>query len=68
MSDYCYVIRNKAGLSLALEQISEIYSQLESVYDDSNEYLETLNIATVAKAVVEAALMRPESIGSHYME
>ena len=68
MSDYCFVIRNKAGLRLALDKISDIYSRLESTYDDSNEYLETLNIATVARAVVEAALKRPESIGAHYME
>jgi len=68
MSDYCFVIRNNAGLSFALERISKILSQLEDVYDDSNEYLETLNIATVAKAVVRAALDRPESIGSHYRE
>jgi len=68
MSEHCYIIRTKAGLSFALERISEIHSQLEAIYDDCNEYLETLNIATVAKAVVEAALRRPESIGSHYME
>jgi len=68
MSDYCFVIRNKAGLTFALERIDKILSQLEAVYDDSNDYLETLNIATVAKAIVEAALSRPESIGSHYRE
>ena len=68
MSDYCFVIRNKSGLQTALEIISEIHKQLEAVYDSCNEYLETLNIATVAKAIVNAALNRPESIGSHYME
>jgi L-aspartate oxidase len=68
MNEHCGVIRKKSGLALALEQIGGIYTQLESVYDDSGEYLETLNIATVAKAILEAALRRPESIGSHYME
>ena len=68
MSDHCHVIRNVSGLQLALDGISEILSQLEAVYDDSNAYLETLNIATVAKAIVEAALKRPDSIGSHFME
>jgi len=68
MSDYCFVIRNKAGLQIALERIGEIYMQLERVYDNSNEYLETLNIATVAMAIVTSALNRPESIGAHYME
>ena len=68
MSEYCFVIRTKAGLLIALERISEICSQLEAVYDDSNEYLETLNIATVAVAIVTAALNRSDSIGSHFME
>ena len=68
MTDYCHVVRNTAGLAYALNKISEILSTLETTYDDSNEYLETLNIATVAKAVLEAALQRPESVGSHFME
>ena len=68
MSEHCHVIRNMTGLQIALKQISEIQALLEAIYDDSNEYLETLNIATVAKTIVEAALRRPESIGSHFME
>ena len=68
MSDHCHVIRNTPGLRYALDELTRIFEKLESVYDDSSEYLETLNIATVAKSVVEAALNRPESIGSHYME
>lgn len=68
MNDYCYVVRKTAGLETALDRVSEILSQLESVYDACDEYLETLNIATVAKAILEAALRRPESIGSHYVE
>ena len=68
MNDHCGVVRKKAGLLFALERVSSIYALLESVYDDDCEYLETLNIATVAKAILEAALKRPESIGSHFME
>jgi len=68
MSENCHVIRNMAGLKNALKQISEIQSLLEAIYDDSCEYLETLNIATVAKEILKAALRRPESIGSHFME
>ena len=68
MSEYCFIIRTRPGLETALEKTCEILSQLESVYDETNEYLETLNITTVAKAIVEAALSRPVSIGSHYME
>jgi len=68
MNDYCHVTRTKSGLQLTLNQLDEILSLLEAIYDDRNAYLETLNIATVAKAIVEAALNRPESIGSHFME
>jgi L-aspartate oxidase len=68
MNDHCHVIRKKHGLKAALKRVSEILAELESVYDDSTEYLETLNIATVACAILESALNRPQSIGSHYME
>jgi len=68
MSEHCHVVRKVAGLRFALSRINEIHEQLESVFDDSCEYVETLNIATVAKAILEAALRRPESVGSHYME
>jgi len=68
MSEYCFVIRSTEGLKIAFQKVGEIYSQLEGIYDESNEYLETLNIATVAMAILTAALNRPESIGAHYME
>ncbi|MCL2819527.1 MAG: L-aspartate oxidase [Oscillospiraceae bacterium] len=68
MSENCFVIRNTAGLKTALAGIEAIYSQLKAVYDDCNDYLETLNIATVAIAIVTSALNRPQSIGAHYME
>ena len=68
MNDYCHVVRSKSGLLLTFEQLCEIISLLEVIYDESNAYLETLNIATVAKAIVAAALNRPESMGSHYIE
>jgi len=68
MSEYCFVIRNTAGLKIAFQKVGEIYTQLEEIYDDSNEYLETLNIATVAMAILTSALNRPQSIGAHYME
>jgi L-aspartate oxidase len=68
MSKYGYIIRTTRGLSYALDSILAILSALERVYDDGDAYLETLNIATVAKAILEAALKRPKSIGSHYIE
>ena len=67
MDDNCGVIRSESGLQFALGRVSSIYSQLESVFNDSNEYLETLSITTVAKAILKAALSRTDSIGSHYI-
>ena len=68
MNDKCGVVRKTKSLKEALEQISAIRGQLESVFDNSNDYVETLNVASVACAILEAALKRPKSIGSHYME
>lgn len=68
MNDYGYVVRTGDGLSFAMGQVDTILKQLENVHDDSNTYLETLNIATIAFAILTAALERKESIGSHYRE
>jgi L-aspartate oxidase len=68
MSEYGFVIRTRRGLEYALGETRAIYENLRGSYDEGNEYLETLNIATVAKAILEAALARPESIGSHYID
>jgi len=67
MSEHCYVVRSYDGMKYALERVSLILSQLEAIYDDSTEYLEILNITTVAKAILEAALRRTGSIGSHFV-
>jgi L-aspartate oxidase len=68
MNDYGYVIRTASGLQYAIGEISGILRQLEEIHDDKNAYLETLNIATVALAILTAALERKESVGSHYRE
>lgn len=68
MSTYGYVIRTAAGLGYAIEQITAIKHDLDNVYDDSTAYLETLNMTTVALAILTAAYNRKESIGSHYRE
>jgi L-aspartate oxidase len=68
MSKHGYVIRTAAGLQTALAGVEEVLAELEATFDASTAYLETLNIATVARAILIAALSRPESIGSHYRE
>ncbi|MDR0905408.1 MAG: L-aspartate oxidase [Oscillospiraceae bacterium] len=68
MSEYGYVIRNSEGMKFAEGQIAAILKQLEGTTSDDPRYLETLNVATVAEAILTAALARPESVGSHYVE
>lgn len=68
MNDYGCVVRNERGLKIAIAEIDEILSQLQQEYDNAREYIETLNIATIAKAISEAALSRGDSVGSHYRE
>lgn len=68
MNKYGYVIRCEKGLKYAIGKIGIVLEQLENVYDDRIVYLETLNIATVAMAILKAALERRESVGSHYRE
>ena len=68
MSKYGYVSRSGEGLKLAMDRIGDILRRLEDVFDNKVVYLETLNIAAVAMAILTAAYQRPESIGSHYRE
>jgi L-aspartate oxidase len=67
MSEHCGIIRKKSGILFALEQVSSIYTELDAIFDESVEYLEALNIATLAKEILEAASRRPVSVGSHYI-
>ncbi|MCL1835312.1 MAG: L-aspartate oxidase [Oscillospiraceae bacterium] len=67
MDTNCAVVRTVPGLKYAFEKVTAALAKLEAVFDGSNDYIETLNIATVAKAILEAAIKRPESIGSHYI-
>lgn len=68
MHEKCYVIRKEADLKAALLRINEILDFLKSMYCDSKAYLEALNVATIAKDILEAAIARKESAGAHYRE
>ena len=68
MSEHGYVIRTHEGLAGAAEGVSALLRRLEATYSPDPRYFETLNIATVAEAILTAALARTESIGSHYVE
>jgi L-aspartate oxidase len=68
MSDYCGVLRNKTGLQKAQRRIREITSALESGFASGRAYIETLNLLSIASAVLAAALGREKSVGAHYRE
>jgi L-aspartate oxidase len=68
MHDYCYVIRSETGLGIALKRISEILDFLEAGYAGSKAYIEALNVASIAKDILNAAISRKESVGAHYRE
>jgi len=68
MNDFGGVLRNEAGLKKALARISEISKELNESYYPGRMYIETLNIATLAVNILEAALARRESVGAHYRE
>jgi len=68
MNDYGSVLRNEKGLNTALGRISEIADELSNSYYPGKEYIETLNIATLATDILKAALLRHESVGAHYRE
>ncbi len=68
MNDFCFVSRNEAGMKKAHKRISEIKEQLEAGFYPGKAYIETLNIATIAESILEAALARKDSVGAHYRE
>ena len=68
MSENGYLIRTHDGLSTALDEIRKIIAELREKWSFDIGYLETLNVATVAEGILTAALARPESVGSHYIE
>ena len=68
MNDYGSVTRCERGLQKALERISQLRAELESSYAPGGAYIETLNIAAIASAILEASLKRKDSVGAHYRE
>lgn len=63
-----YIIRTKAGLESALGEINSLLAELQAAAQPSTAYVEDLNVATIAREILSAALARPESVGAHYRE
>ena len=66
MDKYVSIVRTTRGLEIAKERIDTHYNNLKKIHVLSRYYYETLNMATCAKLIVDAALARTESVGSHF--
>ncbi|WP_432662129.1 L-aspartate oxidase [Wukongibacter baidiensis] len=67
MNKYAFIFRREAELDKAYGIIREILENLYKASEDSIGYYECINIATVAYLIVESALKRKETLGSHIM-
>ncbi len=65
MDKYVQIVRTEEGLNLAKKIIERHYKNLKKINVMSRYYFETLNMATVALIIIDAALSRNESIGCH---
>ncbi|MEG0778154.1 MAG: L-aspartate oxidase [Oscillospiraceae bacterium] len=68
MNDYGSVLRTEAGMKKALARISQIQNELSESAYPGREYIEALNVATIAVDILNAAIARRGSVGAHYRE
>jgi len=66
MTKRCGIIRNRIDMTSALEEINSYYKTLELAELDSIDEVETLNMSTVAIAILKAAITRKKSVGAHF--
>ncbi|MCX5779330.1 MAG: FAD-binding protein, partial [Firmicutes bacterium] len=59
------IIRDAAGLKRASQRIEELFTAMTRG-DDPLAYMEMVNMLTVARVIIQAALWRRESRGGHY--
>ena len=59
------IIREQTGLKKAGAKIEQLYRSLTRG-DDPLTYMEMVNMLTVARVVIQAALWRRESRGGHF--
>jgi len=68
MTEHLGAVRNFEGLMKAKEMIDTLLVVYDISTCESLEEMELVNMITVAKKIVHAALLRKESIGAHYLE
>ncbi len=66
MTKRCGIIRNRVDMTAALEEISNYYDILAAAELESISEVETLNMSTVAVAILNAAISRKKSVGAHF--
>ncbi len=66
MEEHVGIVRTAKGLTKAKEELSAMRKTLVRYPNRHPRYHETLNMITVALAVVDDALARPTSIGAHF--
>ena len=66
MTADCGVIRRGGRMEQALEEIQAVYDRVSGSLIHNQRETELLNIATVAKGMLEGAIARKESVGAHY--
>jgi len=66
MSKYVFIVRKAEGLQRAKKIIDKYVSDLKMIKVFSRYYYETLNMAETAQLIINAAINRKESLGSHF--
>ena len=66
MDKYVGIVRSEEGLEIAKKIIGRHFKNLSKTLVHSHYYYETLNMATTAMMIIEAAIKRKESVGCHY--
>jgi L-aspartate oxidase len=66
MSKYVFIVRKAEGLNRAKSIIDKYVSDLKKIQVFSRYYYETLNMAETAQLIIDAAIKRKESLGSHF--
>lgn len=66
MDKYVFIVRTEEGLTMAKKIMERHYNNLVKINVLSRYYYDTLNMVTVALLIINAALSRKDSLGSHY--
>lgn len=65
MDEHVGIVRNTEGITLTLSVVEDIVKNLQKYPNLTQNYYETLNLATTAYLITKQALERKESIGCH---